>query len=297
MCYMSRFTHCVPLMMISLKSLAFQHPTENDVLDHPKDVFHQIRVRRCRRKIVNVSVWVFVLLQILPLYILPANGDIHDNLRDSFWTEWWESLTMRAQSHLVLRSLAGSPPVCGSSASLWRDRPCWRRQWRGFSGRRLSWGSRRRASGSPSFCWWCRPRRASGWSRSRRWWRGLQRKVGSISTLKDPADPLHWIMWWFDLDLKMETTCSDIVKALDPLLPLTALPSHIHQLKLQLGRLMNDKVMPADMLQLHIWQLPKMEAWWFFSLIYHHLKGHNNNASGKAACPGENAICQYLLSS
>ena len=55
----------------SLKSLTFQHPTENNILDHPKDVFHQICVRCCRREIIYVSVWVFVPLQILPLYILP----------------------------------------------------------------------------------------------------------------------------------------------------------------------------------------------------------------------------------
>ena len=59
----------VTMGKMSLKSLAFKHPAEDDVLDHAKDVFHQVRVRRRRRKIVKVAGWTFVLLQILPPYI------------------------------------------------------------------------------------------------------------------------------------------------------------------------------------------------------------------------------------
>ena len=90
-------------------------------------------------------------------------------------TVFLENLTMLAQSHSVPHSRAGSRRVCGSSASPGTGRPCWRRRWRGFSWRRWSWGSRRRASDSPSFCSWCRPHTASGWSRSGRWWRGLEK--------------------------------------------------------------------------------------------------------------------------
>ena len=145
--------------------------------------------------------------------------------------EWFENLTMPAQSHLVLRSLADSRQVYDLSASLGRGRLCWRRQWREFSGRRWSWGSRRRVSGFPSFCLCCRPHRASGWSRSGRWWRGLQREDDDLKWFKIiNRKGGSWKIW----------TCSDIVKALDPLFPLTALPSHIHQLKLQLRRLYNE---------------------------------------------------------
>ena len=145
--------------------------------------------------------------------------------------EWFENLTMPAQSHLVLRSLADSRQVYDLSASLGRGRLCWRRQWREFSGRRWNWGSRRRVSGFPSFCLCCRPHKASGWSRSGRWWRGLQREDDDLKWFKIiNRKGGSWKIW----------TCSDIVKALDPLFPLTALPSHIHQLKLQLRRLYND---------------------------------------------------------
>ena len=100
----------------SLKSLAFQHPAENDVLDHSKNVFHQIRVRCCCCKIIHISVRLFVPLQILPLYVLPE--------RKQFGCGPRVNLTMLAQSHLVPRSQAGSRRVCGSSASPGTGRPC-----------------------------------------------------------------------------------------------------------------------------------------------------------------------------
>ena len=68
--FLSASTQVDQLGKVSLKSLAFKHPAEDDVLDHAKDVFHQIRVRCRCCKVVNVSVGVLVLFQILPLYIL-----------------------------------------------------------------------------------------------------------------------------------------------------------------------------------------------------------------------------------
>ena len=79
--FLSASTQVDQLGKVSLKSLAFKHPAEDDVLDHTKDVFHQVRVRRRRRKIVKVAGWTFVLLQILPLYIRAEIERFMKNMR------------------------------------------------------------------------------------------------------------------------------------------------------------------------------------------------------------------------
>ena len=129
---------------------------------------------------------------------------------------------MPLYSPVIQNTLANNFLIWQISISLEKGPLCWKIQWMRSVGKRCNSKFLQIVFHSPSFCWWCCPHTAPGCSHSRRWWTTLtknnQHKLRSKFSTK--------------------FTWSNIVKALDPFLPLWALTSYIYQFKFQFFGLM-----------------------------------------------------------